>query len=96
MLIVTVFRLFACALCLKSQKMDITIGAKEAYLSENGMMNSLQNGLKMLLKTTGAFTEVPRLHAELKEQGVHCGRKRIVRLMQALTDKCKEKEKESA
>ena len=24
----------------------------------------------------------PRIHAELKEQGVHCGRKRIVRLMQ--------------
>jgi putative transposase len=26
----------------------------------------------------------PRLHVELKEQGVCCGRKRIVRLMQAL------------
>ena len=24
----------------------------------------------------------PRIHAELKEQGIHCGRKRIVRLMQ--------------
>ena len=23
----------------------------------------------------------PRLHAELKEQGVHCGRKRVARLM---------------
>lgn len=23
----------------------------------------------------------PRIHAELKEQGIHCGRKRIVRLM---------------
>jgi hypothetical protein len=39
--------------------MDITIGAKEAYLDGNGMMNSLQNGLKMLLKTTGACTGVP-------------------------------------
>ncbi len=26
----------------------------------------------------------PRIHGELKEQGIHCGRKRIVRLMQAL------------
>jgi putative transposase len=26
----------------------------------------------------------PRIHAELKDLGVHCGRKRIVRLMQAL------------
>ena len=25
----------------------------------------------------------PRLHAELKEQGVHCGRKRVARLMRA-------------
>ena len=24
----------------------------------------------------------PRIHAELKEQGIHCGRKRIARLMQ--------------
>ena len=26
----------------------------------------------------------PRIHVELQEQGVHCGRKRIVRLMQVL------------
>ena len=26
----------------------------------------------------------PRIHAELKEQGIHCGRKRIVRLVRQL------------
>ena len=39
--------------------MDITIDVKETYISGNGMMNSLQNGLKMLLKRIGAFTEAP-------------------------------------
>src|ERR1700737_3124147 len=58
MLIVIVFRLFACAVCLTSQKTGITTGAKEAYASENGMMNSLQNGLKMLFKRIGVCTEV--------------------------------------
>jgi len=43
---------------LESQKTGITTGAKEAYVGENGKMNSLPNGLKMLLKTIGAFTEV--------------------------------------
>lgn len=30
----------------------------------------------------------PRLHAELKEQGVHCGRKRVARLMADAWDQC--------
>lgn len=30
----------------------------------------------------------PRLHAELKEQGVHCGRKRGARLMADAWDQC--------
>ena len=30
-----------------------------------------------------------RLHAELKEQGVHCGRKRVARLMADAWNQCK-------
>lgn len=33
--------------------MAITIGGKEAYARENGVMNSLRNVLKMLFKTIG-------------------------------------------
>jgi hypothetical protein len=58
MLIVTVFQLFAYAPSLPSQRMGITTGAKEAYVRENGMMNKLQNGLKMLFATIGVCTEV--------------------------------------
>jgi len=64
--------------------MAITIGVKEAYVNENEMMNNLQNGSKMLFYDNRGIYGIPRLHAELKDQGVHCGRKRIVRLMQTL------------
>src|SRR6266566_382238 len=35
----------------------------------------------MRIRTIAAVYGSPRLHAELKAQGVHCGRKRVARLM---------------
>ncbi|MFL5654765.1 MAG: IS3 family transposase [Ktedonobacteraceae bacterium] len=35
----------------------------------------------MRIRTIAAVDGSPRWHAELKEQGVHCGRKRVARLM---------------
>jgi len=38
----------------------------------------------------------PRIHAELQAQGIHCGRKRIARLMREKKSLCTKKETESA
>jgi len=35
----------------------------------------------MRIRRIAAVYGSPRIHAELKEQGVHCGRKRVARLM---------------
>lgn len=65
-------------------------------VSENGYFNWRTRGiwkrklddLQLSVRIEDAFHEnrgmygSPRIHAELKEQGIHCGRKRIVRLMQ--------------
>jgi putative transposase len=64
-------------------------------VSENGYFNWRTRGickrklddLQLSVRIEDAFHEnrgmygSPRIHAELKEQGIHCGRKRIVRLM---------------
>jgi putative transposase len=67
-------------------------------VSENGYSNWLKRGKSqrkqedehLMERIEDAFYNnrgiygSPRIHVELQEQGVHCGRKRIVRLMQAL------------
>lgn len=64
-------------------------------VSENGYFNWRKRGIcqrkqddrQLTERIEDAFHEnrgvygSPRIHAELKEQGIHCGRKRIVRLM---------------
>jgi transposase InsO family protein len=65
-------------------------------VSENGYFNWRKRGLCQRKRDDEQLTErikdayhdnrgvygSPRIHAELQEQGVHCGRKRIARLMQ--------------
>ena len=65
-------------------------------VSENGYYNWRKRGKSQRKQDDDYITEriedayddnrgvygSPRIHAELKAQGIHCGRKRIVRLMQ--------------
>jgi putative transposase len=65
-------------------------------VSENGYFNWRKRGIckrklddmQLSVRIEDAFHDnrgiygSPRIYAELKEQGIHCGRKRIVRLMQ--------------
>lgn len=65
-------------------------------VSENGYYNWRKRGKSQRKQDDDSLTErikdaydtnrgvygSPRIHAELKAQGIHCGRKRIVRLMQ--------------
>jgi hypothetical protein len=65
-------------------------------ISENGYYNWRKRGKsqrkrddeQLVSRIEDAYQEnrgvygSPRIHAELKAQGIHCGRKRIVRLMQ--------------
>ncbi len=65
-------------------------------VSENGYFNWRKRGICQRKQDDRQLTEriedafhdnrgvygSPRIHAELKEQGIRCGRKRIVRLMQ--------------
>ncbi len=46
------------------------------------MMNSLWSVFCDAYHANRCVYGSPRIHAELKAQGIHCGRKRIVRLMQ--------------
>lgn len=78
-------------------------------VSENGYYNWRKRGISQrkrddeqlaeriedaFKKNRGVYGS-PRLHVELKEQGVRCGRKRIVRLMQAL-DICASRKRKKA
>jgi len=68
-------------------------------VSENGYYNWRKRGKSQRKQDDEQLTErikdayddnrgvygSPRIHAELKEQGIHCGRKRIARLMR---EKC--------
>src|SRR6266480_3043383 len=67
------FRFVVCATCLKSRKVAIMLGARLAPSERKRIEDAYQNNRRVY----GS----PRLHAELKEQGVHCGRKRVARLM---------------
>jgi putative transposase len=55
---------------------------------KRGMCQRKQDDTSLTERIEDAFHDnrgvygSPRMHAELKEQGIHCGRKRIVRLMQ--------------
>ncbi len=62
--------------------MDTTIGVKEERVRESGMMTILQSVFCDAYDANRGVYGSPRIHAELKAQGIHCGRKRIVRLMQ--------------
>lgn len=61
--------------------MGITIGAKEAYVGENEMMTSLRSVLCDAYQENRGKYGSPRIHAEVKAQGIRCGRKRVARLM---------------
>jgi putative transposase len=82
MSIVTSFLLFVCVKCLECQRMDTIIGAKEERVRESRMMTLLQSVFCDAYDANRGVYGSPRIHAELKAQGIHCGRKRIVRLMQ--------------
>jgi transposase InsO family protein len=67
-------------------------------VSENGYYNWRKRGISQRKRDDEQLAEriedayhsnrgvygSPRIHVELKEQGIHCGRKQIIRLMQAL------------
>src|SRR5437762_8384533 len=76
------FRLFVCVKFLECPRMDTIIGVKEERVRESGMMTILQSVFCDAYDTNRGVYGSPRIHAELKAQGIHCGRKRIVRLMQ--------------
>jgi hypothetical protein len=61
--------------------MDTLTGGKEAYASESRMIRTSPSVLKMRAHENRDVYGSPRLHAELKEQGIHCSRKRVARLM---------------
>src|SRR2546421_2391219 len=75
------FPLFACVKFLECQRMDTIIGVKEQRVRESRMMTVLQSVFCDAYDANRGVYGSPRIHAELKAQGIHCGRKRIVRLM---------------
>src|SRR5260370_39766393 len=75
------FLLLACARYWKFLKRDTPIGAKEGKARENGMMSSLRSVLCDAYYQNKGHYGSPRIHADLKEQEIHCGRKRVARLM---------------
>src|SRR4051812_36239038 len=80
--IVISFPLFACVMCLECQRMDTIIGVKEERVKESRMMSILHSVFCDAYDINRGVYGSPRIHAELKAQGIYCGRKRIVRLMQ--------------
>src|SRR2546421_1623196 len=82
MSIVTSFLLFVCVKCLECQRMDTIIGAKRGKSQRKQDDDDLTERIKDAYNTNRGVYGSPRIHAELKAQGMHCGRKRIVRLMQ--------------
>lgn len=62
--------------------MDTIIGVKEERAKESRIMSILHSVFCDAYDTNRGVYGSPRIHAELKAQGIHCGRKQIVRLMQ--------------
>src|SRR5437762_14190098 len=76
------FRLFVCVKFLECPRMDTTIGVKEERVRESGMMTILQSVFCDAYDTNRGVYGSPRIHAELKAQGIHSGSMRIARLTQ--------------
>ena len=78
-------------------------------VSENGYYNWLKRGKsqrkrddeQLASRIEDAYHEnrgvygIPRIHAELKAQGIHCGRKRIARLMRELNISARKKRRQA-
>jgi putative transposase len=59
----------------------MSIGVKEAKVRENGMMSFLRSVFCDAYYQNRGHYGSPRIHAELKAQGIYCGRRRVARLM---------------
>jgi transposase InsO family protein len=62
--------------------MAIIIGVPGAKVNERGMMNNSRSVFCDAYHQNRGKYGSPRIHAILKAQGIHCGRKRVAWLMQ--------------
>jgi putative transposase len=75
------FRFFACARSWTFQKMAIIIGATCGKSKRKQDDEYLAERIEDAYQKHGGKYGSPRIHAELKAQGIHCGKKRVARLM---------------